>query len=397
MPAFLRASPSSSPRLGLPSVRRAAALALAIPVALGASGMLSAACSSDGAPPVRGRPDAGVTDGGVGDGGGGAPDLAGPDAERPDLGFATCSADERRAGTVFQPVDIVWVVDSSGSMRNEAERVQANMNAFVGAIERAGIDVHVVMISSSAFVSVPPPLGTDPSRYLLLDRAVGSSEPLRALVAEHPRYAAFLRPLSQLHLVAVTDDESDLRADAFMTMMTGLLGRGFTFHAIASERGPTSFTNPSGACTVPGSGFPPDGAAAPGLQYLDLTARTGGRFFSICTPAAEWASLFDTLVASVAVATRLPCIFDIPAPPDGMTFDRFRVNVVYTPGGGGAPLTFPYADTPSGPDCSRGPGWYYDDAASPSRIFLCPAACDLVERDAAGVVAIAFGCETLLI
>ncbi|MEM9193181.1 MAG: hypothetical protein AAGF12_28665 [Myxococcota bacterium] len=75
-----------------------------------------------------------------------------PDAQTGDASFNECVGDSQRAETKFQPVDVIWVVDRSGSMRGEADIVQSNINNFATAIGMSGIDYRVVMISSMEFV-----------------------------------------------------------------------------------------------------------------------------------------------------------------------------------------------------------------------------------------------------
>jgi hypothetical protein len=41
--------------------------------------------------------------------------------------------------------------------------------------------------------------------------------------------------------------------------------------------------------------------------------------------------------------------------------------------------------------------WFYDDNEAPTRILMCPAACDLVESDGTGQVVIILGCDTGMI
>ncbi len=327
--------------------------------------------------------DLGVSDSGGGGGGDDGVDLGTPGDDT-----GSCAAISKKAEPSVAPVDLVWVVDSSGSMDNEAKRVQDNLNAFSTAMAKAGIDYHVVMITSSAFVKVPPPLGGSPS-YLLVDRDVASHDPLKAVIEEFPKYKSFLRPLAITHLIAVTDDESEpLTAEEFYKQWAGLLGHGFKTHAIASEKVAPTFTNPTGACQT--SGFPPEGAAAPGMQYYKLADATGGLKFSICT--ADWTALFKTLTAAVAVAEKIPCIFSIPAPPDGSTIDPGKVNVEYT-SGSGKKDTLVYV--PTGKDgCTAAGGWYYDDPVKPTKIYLCTSSCTAVSADKAGKVDIAFGCAT---
>ncbi|MCA9611030.1 MAG: VWA domain-containing protein, partial [Myxococcales bacterium] len=106
----------------------------------------------------------------------------GPPPPPIDAGFTECTAETTMARTTFRPVDVIWVIDRSGSMRGEADAVQANINRFVMDIEAAMIDVHVVMISAMEFVNVPGPLGTDPSRFLYVEEDVQSHDGLSALV-----------------------------------------------------------------------------------------------------------------------------------------------------------------------------------------------------------------------
>lgn len=298
----------------------------------------------------------------------------------------SCAAKSFSAEPSIAPVDIIWVVDSSGSMDNEAKRVQDNLNGFSTAMGKAGIDYHVVMITSSAFVTVPPPLGTSPN-YKFIDRMVNSNEPLQVLLDEFPKYSSFLRPLAVTHFVGVTDDESDpLTAPDFYSQMLTKLGHKFKFHAIASEKVAPTFTNPEGACQT--TAFPPEGAAAPGIQYYKLADATGGLKFSICT--SDWSKLFADLTAEVAVAAKLPCVFTLPVPDMG-TIDPGKVNVNYTKGSGGT-TTLVYVGSKEG--CTSAGGWYYDDPAKPTKAILCDASCTTVSADKGGKIDVALGCAT---
>ena len=313
-----------------------------------------------------------------------------------DGGFSGCTGRPYEAIEAFAPADIVWVVDTSGSMSDEAARVQENMQSFATRIGAVGIDWHVVMISTQAFVNVPEPLASDP-RYRLLNRDVSSNEPLQALLDEFPRYSDFLRRGALLHFVAVTDDESSVTWEAFRDQMRRNLGRNFVFRTISSEvAGPASFMYPNGQPCSTGSGFPPEGAAEPGVEYWELAAATGGLTFSICTPASDWATLFDRLTAAIAVPRTIPCEYAIPEPPTGEELDFGFVNVSFTSTPGGGSQRFPYAGTMDGADCTAG-GWYYDDRDAPTRIVLCPSTCALVSDAAGGRVDVELGCATGII
>ena len=91
----------------------------------------------------------------------------------------------------------------------------------------------------------------------------------------------------------------------------------------------------------------------------------------------------------------LGCTYQIPLPTSG-TPDYQAVNVVYTPGNGGPPQTFPYVGTQAMCPAVPGNGWYYDNPTNPTQIILCSPTCSTVEADTAGSVAIALGCATVI-
>lgn len=302
-----------------------------------------------------------------------------------DTDLEECRSINVAAEAATAPVDIVWVIDSSGSMRGEAAIVQDNMNAFVAAISSAGIDHHVVVMTHRDYVDVPPPLGEDFERYLFIHQPVWSDQPLELLLSNFARYSFFIRPRGALHFVAVTDDETPTEPAAFLSEMEERLGREFTFHAIASE---VAFHDCVGGVCEEGCEGPNGAASAIGERYYELADLTGGEQFSICT--SDWSALFDTLSEAVILSAALPCFYDLPEPPAGMVFDPERVNVVLTDESG-EETTLARAMTPEA--CEDHLAWYFDDNEIPTRIVLCPAACELVEGLVRGEVDIALGCE----
>lgn len=317
-----------------------------------------------------------------------------------DSGFSTCEDLPFEAETNYAPLDIVWIIDNSGSMDGEAAIIQSNMNSFVSAIEASGIDdYHVVVITQSGFVNVPPPLGTDAARFRFVSYDVQSSDALSDLVASYPMWSDFMRPDAVLHVVHVTDDESSISAAEFRSQFMSAYGRSWTSHAIASPPGSTHTLCMFGVCFPPmeGCGGPNGEASENGDEYWSIASMTGGQQISICTE--DWSGAFSTLLASIAVPRPIPCEFDIPEPPEGMEFDRRRVNVDYTPGAGGARERFPFVGTDDGASCPAGgaDGWYYDDPVNPTRIILCPSTCSRTSSDESGRIDIALGCESLII
>lgn len=295
---------------------------------------------------------------------------------------AACVANEFSATEQSRPVDIIWVIDNSGSMDAEERRVQDNMNAFATRIAASGIDYHVVVIADTGNINVPPPLGGSPE-FLAVNRHVDSNNPLEIVIATYPMYQAFLRPGAVRHFVAVTDDESDWSASQFESAIAALVAPGFpdgfVFHAVVAEA-PPFFPGPCLALS-----------AAAGDVYIQLQEAHGGVFFSLCS--TNWSPLFDTLATSVTANVSLPCFYDLPNPGPGMTLDFQKVNFIYTPTGG-APAPVP--QRASATDCGGAHGWYYDDAANPTAIILCPATCTVLEADPTGTVEVSYGCATII-
>jgi len=336
--------------------------------------LVLAGCAPGGGAPVTERRDE-------------PPPMMGPDAGAPttpppprdlppDPRSEDCAGVAVEADTEVVPVDVVWVVDSSGSMSGEAERVQDNMNRFAAAVLGAGIDPRVVMITEADFIVVPDPLGSDAEHYRFVERDVGSSAPLSRLLSEFPRYADFLRPDAVLHFVAVTDDESNLSAAEFDAQMDALLeGREYVFHAIASE-------------DIGGDECP--GAADIGAIYYQLAAMTTGLQVSICTE--DWTDVFTRLQEHIFASAPVPCELVIPEPPEDLTLDYDRVNVEVRSSSGDPEVVPNVGDG----DACVAAGWYYDDPDAPARVHLCPATCETVNSLPDAEIDLTFGCDTRL-
>ena len=307
-------------------------------------------------------------------------------------------------------VDIIWVVDASGSMLDEQMKIGANLTAFADKITQANIDVHIVMMTTSAAIPVICPitpedpltgsaLATDP-RYKFISSPVDSHNPLDIARGSFDKYQSFLRPGAATHFVFVTDDEStyrgqasaDARAEMFLTDMRGLLGHNFFLHTVASE-GPTACRDPNcmpdantGICVFVMLGC---GAAAPGTTYYKLAEMTKGLSASICQ--SDWKTIFEPLSAAVIKSAPLPCNYAIPKPPSGDSLDPSKVNVSWQAVGGGAgPMVFGKA-ADSGA-CADQLGWYYD-GNPPMQIMLCPKTCETIA--AGGSLNIGFGCASV--
>lgn len=299
-------------------------------------------------------------------------------------GFEECANDTLSAG-LARAANIVWVIDTSGSMDEEATLVQNNMNRFVESIVNTGLeDYRVVVVSQKKFVTVPDPLGSDSQHFLFVEEKVGSNEPLEALLSRFDDFSGFLLPGAITHYVVVTDDESDITATEFISDMgRELNGGSFRVHAIASPPGaPTE--SPSRGKGDKGCIGTYGDAAAPGVEHYKAADATGGLKFSICE--ADWSGLFSALATEVGQSASIPCELPIPE-GDAGAVNPWILNLVMTRDNGQSELI----PNVSRDQCGSG-GFSYNDDQNPTRLVLCPSTCTAAAQ--ATKLEIVVGCAT---
>ena len=305
-----------------------------------------------------------------------------------------CQGLSQAAENQVRPVDIIWAIDNSCSMLDEAAAVQDNMNTFANAILSQGIDVHVAMISLDGpplpfhhGVCVPAPLGSgscpNDSRmpvYMRVDQEVDSNNALELFIARYPDYKPVLRQNAVKYFAVVTDDDSNMPAQDFINAI-GTLDPGWfdnwRFFGVFC----TGTCGTLLAC------------AATGTVYLNLTQQSGTVPGDMCGGASTFGGVFSALAQTIVSGTKLDCQWQIPPPPAGETFDRSKLNMQYTPGGSGTALPVYFAE--SADACGAEGGWYYDDPVNPTRVLVCPATCNTITNDLQGRIDILFGCGTV--
>ncbi len=282
---------------------------------------------------------------------------------------AVCSYDtDVPPEVVITPVDIVIVVDSSGSMRDENDAIAANLNAFSDSITNSGIDHRVILIGRA---DVPAPLGNS-DRYLRINRNVRSHNGLLDILGTYSQWDQFLRADSAKHIVSITDDTSSLSASNFRAQLnsTPMFDPGeWVFHSVV------------GLGNIPNVGC--STAAGFGYNYLQLSQETNGFTAPVCN--ANFQDVFEGIYAAVTFRG-LPCSVNIPAPPDNSQFDPTNVEVVHIREDG----TQLYLQGPD-PTCA-GDGWRFDNPDNPTRIEACDATCDTFQSDKTGELRVGFGC-----
>jgi ferredoxin len=321
-------------------------------------------------------------------------------------GVEECAETSAEATDGILPADIIIAVDTSGSMDDEAQWTQQNMNAMVNIIVGSGIDAHVVMISSND-ICVPATLGSgncpadeNLPAYRHVPQSIGSTDALEKILQTYPQWQPSLRANATKTIVVVSDDDSDLGASAFTSQLLALdpSFNGYKFDAIVSFEDPIAclaaclpnFCQGCGKCC---SSCPEPLSAAEGSVYKQLVTQTMGVSGDLCDQ--DFTGVFNDMATAVVQGAQIACVYDIPEPGMGDPIDYDKVNVDYLPGAN-QPSQAIYNVPGGAMDCGPAGGWYYDDPANPTQILLCDATCQGVQGNPDGKVTVKFGCETLI-
>ena len=306
-----------------------------------------------------------------------------------------CAGVSQKASHAVVPVDVVWTIDTSGSMAAETEAVRQNMNQFSQQITAAGVDVRIVLIAEpyapSTFPNKPPvgicidaPLGSGKCpndnkapAFQHVFNPVGSLNSLQMILEAYPSYKGSLRPGSMKILTVVTDDTSQLPAAAFTQQMNALdpdvisPGMWKLYGIFCFSKCPS--------------------AAQPGTVYQELVQQTQGVAGDLCHQ--DFKPVFDKLAAGVVESSTLSCGWQMPPAPAGEIFDPQKVNVLFT-GGNGQATTFNKVESAAA--CGPEGGWHFDNENDPGAVLVCPNTCQAIQSDNAGQIEIEFGCATKL-
>jgi hypothetical protein len=311
--------------------------------------------------------------------------------------FMLCGDITEEAIPALKPVDIIWVIDSSPSMREEIDQIQRNLNSFTERISMAGLDLRVALVAAEEDlatpgrdyigVCIPPPLSgadacpdVDSERYRHVRLNVHSQDPLEKMIEATPQLVDFLRPDSLKHLVFVTDDDAGWGVNSmeFLSFVNNEpMLNGVIVHSVVDLIGYMSSCAFDDSCSC---------GEERGEAYISLSMTTDGGVFSVCEE--DWTPLFERLEERVIEGTELACTHAFPQDSQSFMFSADEVNIYWTPVNE-AERVIPRVDNEAA--CSDEEGWYYDDPISPELIHLCPVSCGAV----VGTIRLEFGCMVI--
>jgi len=356
-----------------------------------------------------------------------------------------CATDTAKAELTSDPVDILVVLDNSGSMHEEMGAVERNINEnFASILTSSGVDYRVILLSRhragprttgetapntsvcvtqplSGLATCPGALPVFSERFFQWSEKIESFDALNWLIDGYSvppenddfadlapmGYGPFLRAGAKKVILLLTDDNEGNAGDGnpltIPQFLQGLAAKSeahfgtaaapsFTFHSIIGLKEKPTVTEAylpteplqTEKCTGNAAGIP-----HVGTLYQELSIMTRGLRFPICQyPGYD--AVFRRIAEDVTVTSAIRCDFDIPAPPVGRTLELDKVAVNHVQANGAGKITLGQAATQA--ECQ--PNAFYIES---NRVWLCPDACNAVKADVGAGVEVLFSCENQIL
>lgn len=351
---------------------------------------------------------------------------------------SACGEQKFEAMLEVSPVDVIITIDNSGSMGQEIEGVQDNINTnFADIIGASGLDYRVILVSQfgdleEENVCIEAPLGGIPQggcnnppgdpvngeRFFHYAETISSHNAWCKLLETFDTpddngftatgWQEWLRPEAFKTFIVLTDDgvtcgpyddndnvgdgtseatayDSDLLALSPLHFGTAD-DRNYAWYSIVAM----AYNDPMDAPYLPADPVIDDEcptAAGPGTGYQGLSVLTDALRFPLCD-TTSYDVVFQAIAEGVIKGAKIACSFPVPVPPEGVTIDLDTVLVEYTPGGVGDPNIF--MQVPTAADCDAMSFYIEND-----QVNLCPDACALVQMDVDATIDIAFSCPPI--
>ena len=231
----------------------------------------------------------------------------------PDAGPAQCKPRVQRLAFVNRPsVDLVVVIDTSGSMATELPKIARWLAELELEIVTSKADAQLLVVAQQRDLNRRPK--ADGGSFNL---GVQSNDALDVLLAGakegNDRWTDSLRSSADLHIVVVTDDNARGRGAQYVARLTEALGgTRFSVNLLGgldtADRGLLSADQPVAETTCSGDGFL---GLNPGLGYQEAARLTNGLRAPFCYEASRRALSAELLRAPPQLGT---CAWWLDAP-----------------------------------------------------------------------------------
>lgn len=336
-------------------------------------------------------------------------------------------------------VDIIFVIDNSGSMADEISAVRDNINTnFAQIIEQSGVDYRVILISlygnGGTSVCIEPPLAgasceaglgsTNSDVFFHYNAEIASNDAFCRILDTFDKsdaeqrapngWQAWLRSDAEKEFVLITDDSAicSYKRGKINVQFGGEGADPFedalSFHQALLQKSPEQFGVPPDIKyqffsivglqpnVEPREPYFPyqalnsascDTAPSPGLSYQALSVVTDALRYPVCD-GRGFDAVFQVLARSVIEASKAACVFELPMAPPHQSIDLVTANLEYHPGDGSAVQRFGRVE--SSDACKNEQSFFVHD-----RIELCPQACAAVQADPGAEIDILYACSII--
>jgi hypothetical protein len=365
-----------------------------------------------------------------------------------------CVVDTAQAELVEQPVDIILVLDNSGSMKEELRSVEENINVnFASILIESAVDYRVILISrhrDGPRSPLPPPgeeieetaedtsiCVTQPlsglaacdtasqpvfsERFFQFNTKVESDDSFDIAIDTYAQpiasdyqeddeddmplapagWSAWLRPGAKRVFLEVTDDNEDMSAATFIQQLQAQTpanfgsdpqNPNFIFHSIVGLQEKAVPTDAYRADEPVRSELCTgnDGDVTTAGETYQELSRMTGGLRFPLCQYDAYDVVFRTIAYDVVQTSSIACDFPIPAAPPGLELDLRNVAIQYTPSAGGAPIQFGQAQDFG--SCQSNAFYIAND-----RLNLCSDTCATIRNDPRAAVSVLFTCESTII
>lgn len=322
--------------------------------------------------------------------------------------------------TFQKPIaDFLFVIDSSGSMREELPRIKQGLQEFFRPLlSNPELDFRVILIVDSDAAGgfcldgdsgelCQNGLPSQSDRFLYYHQRVNSSDALNVVLrtfrqADSFRVAPFgwqefIREEAQFVLTVITDDASGLSAEMFINELNEIdtahkitrpqsILQDVTVHSIVGMSDEIDWTlQPDAPVQTKSCATAPK----PGVEYQRLSKQTGGLRFSVCR-SSNYGAMLEQSARAVIDSGYIPCVFSLPPAQDQSYISTSEhVGIQLEPEGQSPHLLTRVSNASQ---CDQGDFYIQRASYNSSSIHLCPTRCEEIQSSKNITLKVATSC-----